>query len=258
MKEDTLQGKIAVVTGAASGIGFACALELAKHNAKVVLLDRDAENLEVRSVSIQAAGQPEAIVCDVADRASVTRALQAVEAKHAKIDLLINGAGVNRPDRHFDSMTADAWDAIVSVNLSGMYYCCQAVLDGMRGRRSGTIINFSSWAGRHAMYMTGPAYNATKRAVLALTESINIEEGLHGIRATAIVPEAVNTPLIGQRPIPPTPEERARMVQPIDIAKSVVFIASLPPHVCVNEFVISPTWNADYLGLAKTALSARE
>jgi len=257
MNDHTLRGQVAVVTGAASGMGLACALALARRNATLHLLDRDAENLESALLRTGETGSAEALTCDIAEKKQITAVLRSIEAKHGKIDLLVNCAGINRPDRHFDSMSDDAWDAIISVNLSGMYYCCQAVLGGMRRRGSGTIINLSSWAGRHAVYLTGPAYNASKRAVLALTESINIEEGLHGIRATAIVPEAVNTPLIAKRPTPPTAEECARMLQPEDIAKAVVFIASMPPRVCINEFVISPTWNADYLGLMKTAISAR-
>jgi len=100
----------------------------------------------------------------------------------------VNSAGINDPKRNFFNVSTEAWDRIVAINLSGMFYCVHAVLPGMRSRKDGLIINVSSWAGRHPSTLTGPAYNATKHAVVALTESINMEEGLHGIRATAVLP----------------------------------------------------------------------
>ena len=96
--------------------------------------------------------------------------------------------------------------------------------------------------------LTGPAYNATKRAVIALTASINMEECTHGIRATSILSGEVATPIMEKRPVPPAPEERARMAQPEDLGAAILFVASLPARTCVNELIISPTWNRFYLG----------
>jgi NADP-dependent 3-hydroxy acid dehydrogenase YdfG len=118
----------------------------------------------------------------------------------------------------------------------------------MRSRKDGLIINISSWAGRYASVLTGPAYNATKRAVIAVTESINMEECTNGIRATSILPGEVATPILEKRPVPPSPEERARMAQPEDFGAAILFVASLPARTCVNELIISPTWNRFYLG----------
>ena len=191
----------------------------------------------------------------MADQAAISAGLQAVEARHGRIDVLVNCAGINTRERHFADATPQDWDRVIAVNLSGMFYGCRAVMDGMRRRGGGTIVNFASWAGRHAAFFPGVAYSASKRAVLALTESINIEEGLHGLRATAIVPEEVATAIVNRRPVPPTPAERARMLTPEDVARAVVFVASLPPRVCINELTISPTWNRDYLGLHRTALT---
>jgi NAD(P)-dependent dehydrogenase (short-subunit alcohol dehydrogenase family) len=118
----------------------------------------------------------------------------------------------------------------------------------MRERKDGLIINISSWAGRNASALTGPAYNATKRAVIAVTESINIEECANGIRATSILPGEVATPIMEKRPVPPPPEDRARMAQPEDLGKAILFLAEMHPRTCVSELIIAPTWNRFYLG----------
>jgi len=136
----------------------------------------------------------------------------------------------------------------VAINLSGLFYCVHAVLPVMRRQRQGLIINVSSWAGLYASKLTGPAYNATKRAVLALTESINMEECLHGIRATSVCPGEVATPILEKRPVPPSPDQRARMVQPEDMGQAIAFIARMPARTCINELVISPTHNRFYTG----------
>ena len=100
--------------------------------------------------------------------------------------------------------------------------------------------------------LTGPAYNATKRAVIAVTESINQEECANGIRATSILPGEAATPILEKRPVPPSPAERARMAQPEDFGAAILFIATLPARACVNEIIISPTWNRFLLGGLET------
>jgi len=109
-------------------------------------------------------------------------------------------------------------------------------------------MNVSSWAGRYASSLTGPAYNATKRAVIAVSESINMEECMHGIRACSILPGEVATPIMRKRPVMPSPEEMARMAQPEDFGKAILFVATMPARTTVNELVIAPTWNRFYVG----------
>src|SRR4029434_4792340 len=146
----------------------------------------------------------------------VAKSAQAILKRHGHIDILINSAGINNPKRNFRNVSVEAWDQIVAINLSGMFYCCHAVLPAMRERKSGLVINISSWAGRYVITLTGRGYNATKPRVVALTESINMEECMHGIRATSILPGEVATPILEKRPVPPTAAERARMAQPED------------------------------------------
>jgi len=245
---NTLNGKVAWITGGGSGIGLAGGIELAKAGAHVVVSGRSAETLKKAEKDLKNAGSAEAIALDVADQAEVSRAAQAILKRHGRIDILINSAGINSPKRNFRNVSLDTWNQIVAVNLSGMFYCCHAVLPGMREKKDGLIINISSWAGRYASTLTGPGYNATKHAVVALTESINMEECANGIRATSILPGEVATPILEKRPVPPTPEVRARMLQAEDLGATILYVATLPPRACVNELIISPTWNRFYLG----------
>jgi NADP-dependent 3-hydroxy acid dehydrogenase YdfG len=239
-----LGGKVAWITGGGSGIGLAGALELARAGAQVFISGRNRETLLEAEKRVKAVGRCEAIALDVADRQAVAQVAQGI----GQVDILVNSAGINDPKRNFFNVSADAWDRIVGVNLSGMFYCLHAVLPGMRGRKDGVIINISSWAGRYPSTLTGPAYNATKHAVVALTESINMEEGLNGIRATAVLPGEVATPILEKRPVPPTPEVRAKMLQAEDLGKTILFVASLPARACINEIIISPTHNRFYFG----------
>jgi len=98
--------------------------------------------------------------------------------------------------------------------------------------------------------LTGAAYNASKHAVTALTETINMEEGINGIRACALCPAEVATPIMDRRPMPPSQEDRARMLQPKDLGHTIRWLAELPPNVCINQLVVSPTWNRIYIGAA--------
>ena len=239
-----VKGRTAWITGGGSGIGLAGGIELARAGAHVVISGRNAETLKKAEREIKAAGSAEVLALDVSSKDDVTKAA----AKIGRVDILVNSAGINSPRRNFHNVTLESWDQIVAINLSGMFYCVHAVLPGMRSRKDGLIINVSSWAGRYASTLTGPGYNATKHAVVALTESINMEECAHGIRATSVLPGEVATPILEKRPVPPTPEVRARMLQADDLGKTIAFVASLPPRACVNEIIISPTHNRFYFG----------
>jgi NAD(P)-dependent dehydrogenase (short-subunit alcohol dehydrogenase family) len=116
-----------------------------------------------------------------------------------QIDVLVNAAGTNVPHRNLPELTSDAWIDVHSTNLHGPFFCINAVLPQMRLRRQGLIINIGSWGGRFALRLTGAAYAASKRGLIALTEALNIEEGPNGIRASVILPAAVNTPFLRLR-----------------------------------------------------------
>jgi NADP-dependent 3-hydroxy acid dehydrogenase YdfG len=173
-----------------------------------------------------------------------------VLARYGTLDALVNCAGINVPERHLDRLTVEAWDRVVDVNLSGIFYCCHAVLPHMRANGAGTIVTIASWAARNLAWFPGAAYNASKRALLALVETINVEVTGEGVRATVILPEAVDTPILGQRPegLPPA-DVRAKMLRPDDVAGAIAWILALPPHVCINELQISPPANYHYASM---------
>ena len=245
-----LKGRVAWITGGGSGIGLAGALELARAGARVVISGRTQRTNESGLAQLKAVGEAEAIQLDVSDKGAVAHTAADIEKRHGRIDILVTSAGTNivGAKRNFKTMSLEGWDDVVRINLDGLFYCCHAVIPGMRARKDGLIINISSWAGRYASVLTGPAYNATKRAVIAVTESINMEECMNGIRATSILPGEVATPIMEKRPVPPTPAERARMAQPEDFGAAILFVATMPARTCVNEVVIAPTWNRFYVG----------
>jgi NAD(P)-dependent dehydrogenase (short-subunit alcohol dehydrogenase family) len=129
---------------------------------------------------------------------------------------------------------------MLDTNLNGAYYCVQAFLPGMRQRGSGTIINIISEAGRQASPKAGVAYVISKFGLTGLTQAINAEERPHGIRACAIFPGDIDTPILEKRPVPPPPEARKKMLQPEDVAECALLAIRLPPRAVVEEILIRP------------------
>jgi NAD(P)-dependent dehydrogenase (short-subunit alcohol dehydrogenase family) len=248
----SLSGKVAWITGGGSGIGLAGAVELAKAGARVVISGRDGAKLDAALAQARSQGAPEgalsAAPLDVADSAAVARVASAIEAELGRVDVLVNSAGINYPKRYWSETDAATFADVVAVNLNGAAACTLAVLKGMRARGEGTVINVASFAGWHFSELTGPAYTASKAGMMALTHSFNIEQGAHGLRATALCPGEVATPILKKRPVEPSAAEKARMLQEEDLGRTIRFIAELPAHVCINELVITPVWNRIYLG----------
>ncbi len=241
----TLIGKRAWVTGGGTGIGAGAARALADAGAEVVVSGRREEPLQKVVSLIEAeGGAARAEPLDVTD----VEAVAETAARIGAVDILLANAGLNVPNRAlFDLGDAD-WQTVVDINLNGVFHPVRAVLPGMRARGGGQLILISSWAGRYAGRLTGAAYNATKRAVIALNESINDEGGAHGIRSTVIMPGEVATEILDKRPNPPAQTERDRMLQVEDLAATVRFVAEMPAHACINEILISPTHNRFYQG----------
>jgi len=243
-----LTGKVAWITGAGTGIGLAGAKALSAAGAIVVMSGRRKEVLapEAEKIRIKG-GQAEVEALDVSEAKSVKKVADAILARHGRIDILVNSAGLNTPTRYWKNQTVDGWRDVIGINLDGSFYTTQAVIPAMRARKDGLIINVSSWAGVFHPKLTGAAYNASKHAVTAMTETINMEECTNGIRACAICPAEVATPIMDRRPVPPSAEDRARMLQPEDLGKTILFVAELPAHACINQLIISPTWNRMYV-----------
>ncbi|WP_288584935.1 SDR family NAD(P)-dependent oxidoreductase [uncultured Methylobacterium sp.] len=244
----SLAGKIAWVTGAGSGIGEAAALALAGAGARVVLTGRRREPLQDLAARIAAAGgAAEFEVGDVTDAARVGAIVARIGERFGRLDVLVSNAGSNVRERRWDALSPQGAQEVIAANLSSAFYASLAVLPLMRAQGDGVLIHTASWAGRFVSPVSGPAYTAAKHAVVAMSHSINMEECVNGIRSTVLCPAEVATPILDKRPVPVTPEDRARMLQPDDMAALILFVATRPRHVCLNEVVISPTWNRGYV-----------
>jgi len=254
----TLSGKIAWLTGAGSGIGQAGAVELAKAGATVVISGRRAEALEdTRKLVTAAGGEVDKLPLDVGDSKQVARAAKELLDRHGRCDILVNSAGMNVPRRYYKDLVPEDWDRVIGINLNGALYCMSALLPAMRAQQDGLVINISSWLGRWVGYLGGAAYGASKHALATLTHHLNLEEGMHGIRGCVIYPGEVATPILKMRPVPPAQEDIDRMLKPEDLGRTIRFVAEMPAHACLNEIVITPTWNRMYLGGKELPLAPR-
>jgi NADP-dependent 3-hydroxy acid dehydrogenase YdfG len=235
-----LEGKVVLVTGGGSGVGAAIARQFAEAGAQVVVVGRRAEQLDATCAAITSGAPARPIVADVADRTQVSALVQQVVSEFGRLDILINNAGVNTPVRRLEQLSAENWDYLLTVNATGSFNMIQAVLPQMRSQRDGLIINISSISGRRASTLAGAAYSASKHALNALSKVVGQEEEQNGIRSTIISPGDINTPLLDKRPVPVSAEQRAKILQPDDIAATALFVATLPAHVSVPEIVIKP------------------
>jgi NADP-dependent 3-hydroxy acid dehydrogenase YdfG len=237
-----LSGKRVVITGGGSGIGEGIAKALAAEGCKVVIGGRTVEKLKVVAEGISGEHAVGYHPLDVADRTSVETFFIWAKEILGGVDILINSAGINIAKRSMAEMVPEDWDKVLTTNATGAYNCMAAVLPGMREQKDGLIVSVASIAGLRAIAgLAGVAYCASKFAVSALGTAVAEEEKKHGIRVTTIYPGEVATAILDRRPVPPSAEARAAMVQPEDVAAAVIMIAKLPPRANVLEMVIKPT-----------------
>ena len=208
----------------------------------MAITGRTQEKLEAAAAEFD--GRPAILTrpCDVADRADVDRLFAWFEEAIGPVDILVNSAGINVPNRAITELTPDDWDRMMAINATGAFNCIYAALPGMREKKSGLIVNISSIAGKRAMRLGGAGYCASKFAISAMGTTIGLEERPNGIHITNVYPGEVNTPILAQRPAPTPPEKLAQMLDPDDIAVLVVAIAKLPPRALVPELVITPLY----------------
>ena len=236
-----LEGQVAWITGAGTGIGESAAIKLAEAGCSVVLSGRRREVLEdvANHIGDNVAIQP----LDVSDSKAVEDVVGKVIQEYGRIDIGVFSAGINVRDRNWNNISVEGWDSVINRDLSGAFYCCQAVLPTMRKQGVGLIMNISSMAAKSVGKLTGPGYTSAKHAMNAMTASLLLEERNNGIRATAVCPGEVATPILDLRPVPVSAEDQARILQSEDLGELILFIAKQPPHVTINEVLITPTWN---------------
>jgi NADP-dependent 3-hydroxy acid dehydrogenase YdfG len=241
-----IKDKVAIVTGASSGIGYATALALSRAGAKVAAGARRIDRLKLLQNEITKNGGEIFIQkLDVTIKSECDAFADAVIKKWGTIDILINNAGL-QPLSFFKNLKVDEWDKMIDVNIKGVLYCTAAVITHMVNKKSGHIVNISSIAGR-IVYPAGSVYCATKHAITAFSEGLRQEFSQRSnIRITCIEPGLVATELtntITDKALEKYVERIKQMeaLQAEDIADAIVFAVQAPSHVNVNEILIRPT-----------------
>ncbi len=245
-----LEGRVAAITGASSGIGEATALALAAEGVAVSLAARRLDRIEDLAGRINAdGGRAIAIETDVTDEEQANAFVSRTHEELGGLDALINNAGVMLLGPVAGAPT-EQWRRMVEVNLLGLLYCTHAALPIMGAQGSGDIVNVASVAGRIAAMGSG-VYNMTKWGVVGFSEALRQECALANVRVTAIEPGWVDTELQGHNEHPMVVERMNKLIEtidkilePEDIARAIVFAMSQPPHVSINEMLIRPTTSA--------------
>ena len=242
-----LNNKIALITGASSGIGKACAAAFAAAGARVILSARRKNRLLELSADLKAKHGAETFIIelDVRDNKAVTLAFNRLPDEWQSIDVLVNNAGLSRGLDKLHEGSIEDWEEMIDTNVKGLLYVSRVVVPGMVARKSGTIVNIGSIAG-HEVYPKGNVYCATKHAVDALTKGLRMDLVDTPIRVCTVDPGLVQTEFSEVRFRGDT--ERAKVtykgykpLQPEDIADAVMYCASAPPHVQIAEVLILPT-----------------
>ena len=233
---EPLAGQVAVITGAGRGIGAAIAVGLSRLGATAVLCGRTRSHLESTAKTIGGiGGRSEVAPCDVSDLASVEAASQKIQATLGRVDILVNNAGIGGFRHPLHQLPPDAWDQILNINLRGVYYMIRAFAPMMIAAQLGHIINISSLAGKNAL-PNGAAYAASKWGLNGLTYSVAEELRGHNIRVSVVCPGSVDTELS-----PHAGKERAKMLQPGDVAHAVEMLVTQAPQSFVSEILLRPT-----------------
>ena len=243
MSSDPASPSVAVVTGAGSGVGRATALLFARHGWHVTLVGRRPEALAETVALAPAADRARlvAVPCDLGNPDAIAALARDVLARCGRIDVLVNAAGSNIPQRSLGELSRVDYASVMDANVTGVLWIVQAFLPAMRAAGQGTIVNIGSEAGKQASAKAGAAYVVSKFGLTGLTQTINAEERAHGIRATCVFPGDIDTPLLNKRPVPPPPEARTKMMQPEDIAACAWFAATLPARATIEEILIRPS-----------------
>lgn len=240
-----LDGKVAVVTGASSGIGEATAEALAAEGATVVVAARREDRLEDLVGRIEGTGgQVLSVSCDVTNEEQAHALIERAEAEFGRVDILVNNAGVMLLSR-IDKGLSDQWRQMFDVNVLGLLYATDAAIKVMKRQSAGHIVNISSVAGRKVR-VTGGVYSGTKWAVNAISEALRMELQDEGIRITIVEPGAVRTELTEHITDQDALDAMSGMLsldilKSEDIANSIVYAVTQPENVSVNEILIRPT-----------------
>jgi 3-oxoacyl-[acyl-carrier protein] reductase len=226
-----LKDRVAIVTGAARGIGKAIALTFVREGAKVAIVDVDKESLNIlKSEIIKKGGEVIPLFCDITHSADVSEMASQVQKAFGRIDILVNNAGIIRRGT-IETVTEEDWDRVIEVNLKGTFNCCKAVAGIMKQQAYGKIVNISSIAGKMGDITSAPGYGPSKAGVDALTKTLARQLAPYSINVNAVSPHAIETEMSAQ-----WSEKRRREIissiplgrlgKPEDVAEAVLFLAS--------------------------------
>ena len=228
---ERLQDRVAVITGAGSGIGLATARRFAAEGAKVVAVDISEE----AGQAIAAETKGEFVACDVSDEEQVKALFDGVAERHGRVDIAFNNAGISPPDDDSILVTGlDAWERVLKVNTTSVFFCCKYAIPHMQRQGKGSIINTASFVALLGAATSQIAYTASKGGVLAMTRELGVQFAREGIRINALCPGPVATPLLMEL-FAKDPERAARRLvhvpmgrfaEPDEIAAAVAFLAS--------------------------------
>ncbi len=243
--------KIVLITGATSGFGKACAQKFAANNYDIIITGRRKDRLdEISDLLIKESGiRVHILEFDVQDKTAVFNAVNTLPEDWKKIDVLINNAGLALGRDYFDEANLDDWETMIDTNLKGLVYVSKAVLPLMITNKRGQIINIGSTAGKE-VYEKGNMYCATKHAVDAVSKAMRIDLLQHGIKVTAVHPGAADTEFSnvrfkGNNDLAKKVYEGYQPLTAEDVADTVFYTTTLPPHVCINDLVITCTAQAN-------------
>ena len=241
MSEQSSTGRRVVwVTGAGSGMGRAAAVAIAPGR-RVALSGRRPEPLEETGAMVeQAGGEALVLPLDARDADAVDDAHARIRASWDGVDDLVLSAGLNAPRRTWADQSVTEFEDVIGTNLTAVARVVDAALPDLRRRGGGQVVVVSSYSGWRFSPYAGVAYSASKTALASLCQTLNAQEAEHGIRACHLCPGDVDSDFLRLRPVVPGPEARAAMLTPADVGRVVAFVLDSPPHVRIDELVISP------------------
>jgi NADP-dependent 3-hydroxy acid dehydrogenase YdfG len=241
-----LDGQIAIITGAGTGIGREAALMFADEGASLVITGRRIEPLnEVVDLIKSKGGSAVAKSVDMEDGDAAAALGEWTLNEFGRVDILVNNAGHSSRVRSIQYVGVEEWESVFKVNVEGVYRLTQSVMGSMVEQGGGTVITTSSMAALRPGLLGGAAYSAAKAASYNLMRGINAELNSKGIRACTVLPAEVDTPILNNRPHNPDAAARATMMMPEDVAAAILLCATLPGRTVIEEIVMSPTQPRD-------------